>query len=109
MTAASLRTMSARCTALLFAAGLCAFALPAAAADPPPQTVQPTPQAQGLGPDSPADHQAPPAARPPRTEQKSFAKPEFPNDPQTEADCYYVFGALRCDRIPRPKPRAGPK
>jgi hypothetical protein len=101
-------TLSALSSALLLTAGLCAFAPPAAAADPPPQTVQMTPASQGLGPDSPADHQAPATASR-RTDERSFPKPEYANDPKSEADCYYVFGQLRCDRVPRREPRPGPR
>jgi hypothetical protein len=105
MTAPHPWTPSARIRALLLAAGLCAFALPALAADPspalPPNTVLPTPAPQGLGTDSPPDHPGPPTPPPQRTEEKSFSKPAYGNDPKTEADCYYVFGELRCDRVPR--------
>lgn len=104
MTAPHPRTLYARIKALLLAAGLCAFALPALAADPPvlpPNTVLTTPEPRGLGTDSPPDHPGPPTPPLRRTEEKSFSKPAYGNDPKTEADCYYVFGELRCDRVPK--------
>jgi hypothetical protein len=102
-----------RSTALLLAAGLGALALPALAADPPPvlppHTVLTTPEPRGLGADSPPDHQAPPVTPPQRSEEKSFSKPAFGNDSKSEADCYYVFGELRCDRVPRRDQGPAPK
>lgn len=113
MTAPHRRILPARIKGLFLAVGLCAFALPAAAADPPPvlppNTVLTTPAPQGLGPDSPPDHPGPPTPPPQRTEEKSFSKPAYGNDPKTEADCYYVFGELRCDRVPRREQAPTPK
>jgi hypothetical protein len=110
MTAPHPRTSSAPTKALLLAAGLCAFALTAAAAAQlPPQTVTTTPVPQGLGRDSPVDHPAPPSTPPRRTEGKDATKFGYFNDPKSESDCYYVFGELRCDRVPKHEPRPEPK
>jgi len=103
-----MRLASALVPSLLFAASTAWAAPPDSdqgAAAPPHQT-----QAHAGPSDATSragqDVSEPAASREPSPAVKRAAYPRYgPGEQGTEADCYYVFGELRCDRIPSRPPK----
>ena len=95
------RPAPALVSALLLAASTAASAGPA-----PEQGAQPAPAQPVAAPvvsATPALAPAGPARAGLRTRWSGSAK----TDPGTEANCYFVFGEMRCDRMDSHRPGAG--